>query len=83
MPSNIYHIVSIALNTAILIISAKKKREKEHTYRVIIVYISCMVIAKDIGLLYYYVWDSILSGIFIYQWQLKSYNSNLKAMLFL
>ncbi len=82
LPSFIYKILGIALNTVILIISAKKKREKEHTYRVVIVYISSMAITKDIGILYYFLFYSTLSGIFIYQWRLKGCNSNLKTMLF-
>jgi hypothetical protein len=67
----IYYIVAIALNTMILVISAKKKREKEHTYRIIIVYISWMAITKDIARLYDAIFqDNLLSGMF-HHWRLR------------
>ena len=45
-PEYIYGLIGIALNIVILVISKMKKREKEHTYRVIILYIAWMAIVQ-------------------------------------
>jgi hypothetical protein len=57
----IFPLIAIALNTLILVINHKKKREPDHTYRVIIVYQVAVAIVEDIGKLLYY---ALISAIF-------------------
>jgi hypothetical protein len=45
----IFSMIGLSLNTLILIISIKKKRIKEDTYRIIILYQVSAAIVEDIG----------------------------------
>ena len=61
LKSLIFSLIAIPLNTLILVINHKKKREPDHTYRIIIVYQAVVGIVEDIGRLLTFAYYVIFS----------------------